>query len=346
MNNEIKIPESYAEPEVKNPEHKRHIRMIDVVAYFICLVLSFGIWAYVVSLENENYEYTFEKVAINLDGVNELKNDKGLSIISGYDETVNITVVGSRRDIQEYTAEDIFAIVDLGSVSAADRYSLDVRVELPDGMKLVSAEPSRINVFVDETSTLTIDFGSEDIDLLYNVAADLTIHDPQPGVDSLQVTGPKTILEKIAGAKITYDLGSVTTSVNFNAEISLVDDEGNVISNPYIKTNVTEVMVNVPVTMEKILILSPLYEASDEERFAYSVSFDPESVKVTGDPKVVSEMTEVKVEIGDITNSRGGSVTTANKLLLPENVKLSDKSIKTVSYEVAKTEIAGANEGK
>lgn len=323
----------------ENITHTKKSRIFDVIAYLLCLAVSFGIWAYVVMLENENFEYTFEKVAVQLDGINELKNDKDLSIISGYDQTVSITVVGSRREILNYTAEDIFARVDLGSISTADRYSLDVEVELPENMKLVSAEPSRINVFVDETATITVDL---DINLLYNVATDLTIHEPEPSVDKITVTGPQTVLETIAGAKITYDLGAVTTSVNFNASIVLVDEEENEIGNPYIKTDVTDVMVMVPVTMEKTLPLVARYTANDTDRFTYLVTFTPETVKVTGDPRTVAEMTALEVNVDDITNSPGGSVTTENNLILPENVKLLDKSLKTVSYLVEKTEIPQA----
>ena len=290
-------------------------------------------------LENENYEYTFENVVVQLDGINELKNNKDLSIISGYDQTVSITVVGSRREILNYTADDIFARVDLGAISTADRYSLNVDVELPENMKLVSSDPSRINVFVDETATITVDLN---IDLLYNVATDLTIHEPEPSVDKITVTGPKTVLETIAGARVRYDLGAVTTSVNFNSSIVLVDEAGDEIGNPYIKTDVSDVMVTVPVTMEKTLPLTARYTANDTDRFTYVVTFTPETVKVTGDPRTVSEMMAVEVNVDDITNSPGGSVTTANNLILPENVRLVDKSIKTVSYSVQKTEMVQA----
>jgi hypothetical protein len=98
-------------------------------------------------------------------------------------------------------------------------------------------------------------------------------------------------------------------------------------------------MVMVPVTMEKTLPLVAHYVANDTDRFVYNVTFSPESVKITGDPRTVAEMAAVEVNVDDITNSPGGSVTTENNLLLPENVKLFDKSIKTVSYTVEKTEI-------
>ena len=209
-------------------------------------------------------------------------------------------------------------------------------VDLPDNISFVSSNPAKINVFVDETTTVKVEL---QIDLRYNVAADLTIHEPEPSVSTVEVTGPKTILESISHAQITYDLGAVSTSVNFNAPIVLVDEDGNEISNPYVKTDVNDVKVKVPVTKEKTLPLVASYEANDTDRFNYVVTFEPQTVKVVGDPQLVDALTEVKVDIGNITNSQGGSVTTADKLELPSNVKLADKSIKTVSYTVEKAEI-------
>ena len=83
MNNESLTPII----DAVNPENKkrRKLKVVDIIAYVLCLFLSFGIWVYVVSLENENYEYTFEQVSVQFEGVNGLQNDKGLSIINGYD---------------------------------------------------------------------------------------------------------------------------------------------------------------------------------------------------------------------------------------------------------------------
>lgn len=333
MNNENLTP---IVEEVNSENKKRKIRMVDIIAYVICLLLSFGIWAYVVSLENENYEYTFEQVEVQLEGVSGLQNNKGLSIINGYDNKVSITVVGSRREILKYTAEDIFAHVDLDNVNTADRHSLDVMVDLPENIEFVSAQPSKVNVLVDEITSVTVDIG---VELLYNVAAELTIHDAQPSVDSIVVTGPKTILNDIVRAKITYDLGSVKTSVNFSSTITLVDSDGNEVVNPYVKTDVSSVEVRVPVTTEKTVPLVAKYAVTDVDKYNYSVTLNPSNIKVSGDPSILSELYVIEVNLGDITEAQDGSVTTANALALPSGVTLVDKTLKTVSYAVNKTQI-------
>ena len=55
MNNEFLNSER--ENEKKPKKHKK-FRIMDIFAYLLCLLISLGIWAYVVSVENDNYEYT------------------------------------------------------------------------------------------------------------------------------------------------------------------------------------------------------------------------------------------------------------------------------------------------
>lgn len=336
MNNENLTPIIEGE---NSKNKKRKIRVVDIIAYIICLLLSFGIWVYVVSLENENYEYTFEQVEVQLEGVSGLQNNKNLSIINGYDNKVSVTVVGSRKEILKYTAEDIFAHVDLDNVNTADRHSLDVMVDLPDNIEFVSAQPSKINVFIDEITSVTVDI---DIELLYNVAADLTIHPAEPNVKSIVVTGPKTILSEISKAKITYDLGTVKSSVNFSSTITLVNRNGSEIVNPYIKTDVSSVEVRVPVTMEKMVSLAAKYSATDADKFNYAITFHPMKINVMGDPNVIKGLSEIAVDIGDITGTNHDSIITANALRLPSGVTLVDNTLKTVSYTVQKTPIEKA----
>ena len=336
MNNEILNVDKANENEPPKAKHKK-LRVLDIVAYVICLAISFGIWVYVVGLENENYEYTFENVAVQLEGVNELRNERNLSILNGYDTKINVTVVGSRREILKYTSEDIYAHVNLDKITTADRHALDVVIDLPDNdnIKFVSSNPGKVNLFVDETVTITVDLK---IEPLYSISSDLTLHAPEPSVDTVTVTGPKTVLDEISHAKITYDLGTVTSSVTFNSTIKLVDAEENEIINPYIKTDVTDVMVIYPVTMEKILPLTPDYKVTDADKFNYSVAFDPQMIKVEGDPQIISAMKDVKVNVGDITHSQGG-VVTVNKLELPVGVELHDKEVKTIAYAVVKNAV-------
>lgn len=334
MNNEFLNSEQ--EQENNHSKKNKKIKLSDVFAYLVCLLVALGIWVYVVGLETENYEYTFENVAVQLEGVNELKNDRNLSILSGYDATINITVVGSRKDILKYTSEDIYAYINLDGVTKADRHALDIVVELPEGMRFVSSNSTKINVLIDELVSMT--FGIEIVPR-YILPAGYTLHDAELSVETVTVTGPKTVLEEIASARVVCDLGTVSTSVTFSSSFEFIDAEGNTVTNPYIKTDVSEVMVKIPVTMKKTVELIADFSPADMDKFNYGIKFEPETVEIVGDPQIVLAMSEIKVKLGDAAMSEGPREATINILELPENVKLFDQELETIKFTVTKTEI-------
>ena len=137
---------------------------------------------------------------------------------------------------------------------------------------------------------------------------------------------------------MTCDIGTVTTSLTINAPVKLIDEEDNEIVNPYVKTNVTDVVVKYPVTMEKVLPLVPDYLADDSDKFNYTITFTPDIVKVEGDPQVVSALKEIKVDLGNVTEYKDGSVT-VDKLELPGGVNLYNAEIKDIVYSITKTAI-------
>lgn len=328
-----------AQGEVKAP--KKRARLLDVIAYVVCLLIAFSIWAYVTVTENSEYEYQFKGVVVNLNGVTALKEDFDLAPISGYGQEITITVKGSRSDILEYTAEDIFAYVDLGKIQSAERYSLDVKVDLPAGMQFVSAEPAKINVFVDETIDKQVPVK---VDLLYSAGNNVTVLPPEIDDEDIEdgmvtVTGPKTIVDTIDHALVVKDIGSVSEGVNFNSQFTLVDRSGEEVKNPYIKTDVGEVSVSVRVMLEKVVPIKAVYTKESGDPYDYEVIWKyngeiVESVRIMGDPSVISGYESVNIEISGIASVKNGNASLPSDVI----VYIGEQKVSTITYSVTKTE--------
>ncbi len=324
------------QPKKRSP--KKSGKILDIMAYILCLVIAFGIWAYVMYTENNDYEYQFTSVVVELDGASALKENYGLTPISGYGTEVTITVKGPRSEVQKYTADDIFAYVDLSSVNRADRHSLEVNVDLPGNIQLVSAEPSKINVFVDETIDKQVPIV---IDTIYTSADNVTVFDPiiDDGdvIDGkITVTGPKSVVEFIDHALIVKDLGVITTGVKFNSQFTLIDTSGDEVTNPYVKTDVTDVSVSVKAELEKFVSLEAhIKDADSKYKYTVTWKYDGEiieNVKVKGDPIIVSGFDSIIIEIPYDDIHPNGNVP------LPEGFEIyvGDNRIRTVYYTVVK----------
>lgn len=322
--------ESSREPRRRE---KRGFRIVDLIAYMICLLLSIGIWVYVIGTENEEYEYTFTDVIVRVEGASELEKSRGLSVVKEYTTKVNVTVKGYRSEIMKYTAEDLFAYVNVGSISDTGIHSLNISAELPVGkLNLVSVSPASVNVFVDETTTKNIPL---QIDLSYNIADSYTLHDPIPEFETIEISGPKTTLENISCAKVVYDLGTVKTSTNFKAAIKLYDDDNNEVVNSYVKLGVSEIMVKIKVTTEKVLTLIPKYFGSESDKYDYSVTLNPKTVTVEGDPALIETLENAEVVLGEVSDTQSGSITVGSAIKLPTGVTV--KGVDLIRYQIIKT---------
>ena len=320
---------------------KKKIRVLDVIAYILCLLVAFGIWAYVTITENSEYEYQFTGVIVNLEGVSTIKQEHDLSPISGYGKEITITVKGSRSEILKYTSDDIFAYVNLSHISTANRHTLEVHVDLPEGIQFVSAAPSKINVFVDETVEKQVPIK---VDLLYSALDNITVFSPEIDDEDIvngkiTVTGPKSVVDTIEHALITKDLGTVTTGVKFNSKFSLIDNAGDEVSNPYVKTGVNEVSVSVKATLEKNVPLVADIKNYPNDNYDYSIVWEyygekVENVKIVGEPTTVSGYEIIKIEIDNVSSIKNGNVS------LPDDVSVyvGDNRISTISFRVVKTE--------
>ena len=316
---------------------KRKARGLDIIAYFLCLIVAFGIWAYVTSTEAEEYEYQFTGVVVNLDGVSDLMQDSNLSPISGEGTQITVTVKGSRREISKYSAEDIRAFVDLSSIKSPNKHTLNVNIDLPGNIQLVSAEPSRVTVFVDEMVEKQV---PAKVDLIYSAENNVTVLPPviddEDAVDGMiTVRGPKSVVDSIDHALIKKDIGMISNGMIFHEPFVLINKDGDEVINPYVKTNVNDLSVSVKVTVEKIVPIDALYTKAPDDVYDYSVvwKYDGaivESVKIVGDPMVVSKYESITIEIKDIASAYNGSVA------FPKDIKVyvGESRISTISYSV------------
>ena len=87
----------------------RNMGKNDRWAFVVCLLLALSVWLYVMSTDDTSYEHTLSYVVVDLEGMEAL-SQADMSVISGFDNVVSITLKGKRADIGGLTAEQIHAL--------------------------------------------------------------------------------------------------------------------------------------------------------------------------------------------------------------------------------------------
>ena len=258
-----------------------------------CFLLALGIWIYVVNITTQEYEKTFSLIDITVEGVEEMQEQNNMSVVNLEESKVSITVKGLRSDVSKLSERDFSAYIDVSKLNETGKHKLEVSVDLPDTVSLVSKYPETVTISVDENIerefVIDIDVKEYSMDTIYEMGV------PTSDIDTVHVAGPSNVIDRIKSAKAFINLGTVMTSSVIRTEIVLVDNAGNSIDTTYLTLDNTSVTVVVPVTMEKTVKLECEYlPGVDPQRYS-SVKVTPSALRVKGDPKVLNELDKLIV---------------------------------------------------
>lgn len=313
--------------EEANPASKSH----NIIPKILSVLLAFVLWFYVVTVESPVNEKVFKGIPIDV----QVPSGGELSVYSGYNATVDITVSGKKSDLNQISAEDIKASADAGSYSTAGRYSVPVNVELPDDVTFVDKSISVLSVYLDSKTTTSVPVQVRLTEYILDDGLELASESEiEKSYSEIAVTGPKTVLDTIESARVTVPLGHVSTSMSASVDVELIASDGSVVTSPYVTKSVDSVDIYVPVFVTKDLKLKVDFKNGLLNNKNSEVKLDPPTVKVRGSKDVLDGLDEyVITTIDEKTN-------TADKVIipltLPQGVVLKDA---TETVEVTVTHI-------
>lgn len=284
----------------------------------ICFLLALGVWIYVVNITTQDFEKTFNLIDINIEGREELEDNTNMSVVNLEESKVSITVKGLRSDISKLTEKDFSAYIDVSNLEENGKHTLEVSVNLPNTVSLVSRYPEAVTVSIDENIerqiAVDIDVTEYSIDTIYEMGK------PTSDVRFVTVKGPSDVINRIKAAKVYINLGTVMTSTVIRTEAVLVDKAGNPVDSAYLTIDNKSVTVTVPVTMEKTISLVCNFLPGITPDAYSSISVSPNTVKVKGDPKILNELDSVSVYALD--GNAADKQVSFDSLLFPGGVEL------------------------
>lgn len=294
-------------------------RLSDIVLKILAVIIAFIIWFYAMATDSTTSTKTFVAVPVNI------INETGYSVISGYDNTVDVTVQGKKSEVNKLTDNDIAAYADLSNIDTAGRHTVSIDVSMPGNVVLFGKSADSVSVYMDNTVTKTVPVTV--VVLNYMIDNGYELGSPTPNISEIKVEGPDGVLDKIVSAQVSLKLGHIANSVTVTDTLTPVDAEGNSVTNPYMRMLTTEVEVTVPVyiTRDVPLVVGFKYGYFNDETVKITIS--PRSLRVRGDPKIINSFNQIM-----ITTLDEKKIVTDN---LSEAIILPDGVINVYGYETA-----------
>lgn len=259
-----------------------HRKRLDILPKILCFVAAFILWLYVTQVETYEYEETFKQVPVEIVNAQSLKATSGLHVYSGYDNTVNVTVLGRRSDINKYTSQNIRVTADVSGITEPGVHSVQIIAEPPSGLSISSMSLSHINVDVDVEITREIDIICNKITGSVSSKYEMQTN---PSHTLVTITGPKALVNSIDHAQYSLDIGELSSTKSFMIPLELVSN-GEIVDTQRGNIIMGREVIEVVVTLfeQKEVPFSIDFEHGYYNDENVKLTFKPETILIKGDP--------------------------------------------------------------
>lgn len=291
----------------------------------ISLVFAFALWLIVINITNPVDEKTFTNVKVNLLNTDLItKENMVYEILDGSAVVKSVKVTAPRKVIDDLTSGDIVAEADFAKLTinntieiefSSNRYNSEIR-DISGNTEMV-----KLSIEEKKTKRLELEVATSAAEDGYIVGR--KVSDP----NRIEVSGPESIVSKIARAGVEVDVANETSDVNVYAPVRLYDADGNVISADSLTKDTEKAKVSIQILQKKEVPLE--YSVSGKPADGYMntgiIESDPTTVTIAGSASTLSAITKIVIPEAalDITGQSATMTTTVNiREFLPDNVVL------------------------
>ena len=295
----------------------------DSVLKIISLIIAILLWIYIIAVVDPAVTITVRDIPIRYTNQNVLE-EKGLCLVNDSKTTVELKISGSRKRVANIDNKNIYATVDLTTISKTGTFSLPIAISIPyEYNEIVSKKPYNATVVIDKVET-----AERDVKVLTtgNTASGYIAGTAVPSVKSVMLTGAATMIDRISYVGVELDYDGRSAEINDTARLFFVDrEEKRIASNneiySLVSKGVEEVTVNCPVYKLKTVPVT-VDAKTNGELENYKISVQPGNVTIYAENEVLEQIEKIKTETVNLDAME--EKTLEVKLIVPEGVSFRD----------------------
>ena len=283
----------------------------------LSLGMAMLLWLYVVTVVSPNSDNYYRNIPIAIQGEATLQ-DRGLMITSGELPTVSLHLEGNRTDLNKINSSNIAIGVDVSGIGEPGRYNLSLTqpnflTDVPNtAVTVLSKDPVSVTVEVDYRQSKPVP-----VDIQYNgVLPENYMADKENLIldyESVTITGPKTVVDQIAMARIDVDLSDKSQSFSGQYQYTLCNKKGEPVDAGLIVTDVETVSLTLKIVRVKEVALTvTVVDGGGATSSTTAVTLDPQVILVSGSDALLENLKSL-----DLGTVNLGEITKDEELLLP-----------------------------
>src|SRR5699024_5002652 len=159
----------------------------------LSIIVAIFMWAFVMTTTNPSLTKTIRNVPLTIINLENIQNQGFELVDDDQIDTVNVKIEASRSDMLALDSDDLVASVDIQSPSEGIK-SLNINVDTPTGVKVVSTDPEKINFKIEKVIEKKIT-PKLDIDDKLKEGRIVEVNEMYP--DEITVKGVRSQVEKV-----------------------------------------------------------------------------------------------------------------------------------------------------
>lgn len=289
-----------------------------LIVKIVCILLSFGLWLYISTVENPVRTYEIRKVPVELVNLDTLKDSK-FSVVNNQEFTVDLKVEGPSNEIIKIKKENFKVVADMSTYALKEgENTIPVQIlTYPENITIKNNGFLGIRVILEKY--ITKDFNiTSDVKLSYKEHIYENSKSINPQVVS--VSGGESQVERISKAVLVGEEKDIQSNFSNTYEIKFLDDLGEEVTNIEASNKTAQLIVtvkngkSVPINIRTTGNLPAGYIL---ENSVLSQS----TVNISGEDNVLDSVDKIDTEYIDISNLIESSTFTL-KLNVPEGITL------------------------
>lgn len=261
----------------------------------VSIVCAMFLWSYIISVDSSITSIkTLANVEISTSGLTILQS-RDLALLTDVSalDPVHVRVETSQSNYSRVTNDTVRAELDLSQVTKAGVQQVDLIGVTAYG-KVVQITPSSVEVTIESRGSRYVPVN---VEFTGDVKSNLWYNITRTNPAQVLVSGPSSLLQSVASARVQIDVTGQTASYDRSAPLTLLDEQGNEIgsaltaSPSFIMMSIdvypkAQLSVNHNVDTATVGTLPEGYEIT-------GVDVQPETVTVAGEQSLLDELDEL-----------------------------------------------------
>ena len=314
------------------------------LSFVLALAVSVVLWLYVVTIENPVENRSIANIPVVFVGEDVLMEDYDLLITSSnVPSGISLSFVGKLADLNKLTENksEIALNVDISNLRKANDYTFDFDItdlKLPSSVSAQSlslnrGNPKQISITLENLRkrTVPVKIHSE-VEVLDGFICDR----PVPDYQEILIQGPIDTVDRVSYAQVVLKRENVDETISTKLTYQLIDENGDLINDPKISSDVTEIEVTLPVLMYKDVPLEiSVIDGGGATAADAVISVEPKTVRLSADPKVLESIQTIKLPAIDLAGLMTNKEDITRIITIPEDCNnLSGEQEAAVSVQI------------